>query len=256
MHDQRNGEPDAITTFKNLWLAEAVAPVVERVEGAPLLARREGIPDLSGVLGVYAGVDVQKSSLRLLVVGYGESEESWMLHYEDLHGDPAQDDVWAALDARLAATYAGHPVRCSSVDSRYLPGHVRAFCAARSARWVVAVVGKEGDRPIAAPARSGRFVVGVDEAKATLMSRLKLPPPGPGAIHFPAARWCDDRFFRELTAEAVVRRRVAGAVVERWEVQPGRENHVLDCAVYALHSARLRPPLPANLPPSRSSYAV
>lgn len=88
------------------------------------------------------------------------------------------------------------------------------------------------------------YIVGVDAAKALLMSRLKLGTgdegdyePGPGYIHFPVADWADDEMFAQLTAEKLKTTWSRGRPVTRW-VKTRARNEMLDCAV--LNIAALR----------------
>jgi len=57
----------------------------------------------------------------------------------------------------------------------------------------------------------------------------------PGFCHFPEY---GEEYFRQLTAEQLIRKATRrGFVKFVWEPIPGRENHVLDCRVYARAAA-------------------
>jgi len=102
--------------------------------------------------------------------------------------------------------------------------------------------------------------VGVDIAKGELYGWLKLEPPladapyPPGFCHFPQY---EEEFFKQLTAEHLVSR-VDGKnfIHYEWQKIQGRENHWLDCRVYARAAAslkgldRMRGAAPAQVPAS------
>lgn len=250
---EKRGDRDAVNTFRNLWLGEPVPAQVEKVETAPLLARREPFEAAApgGVAVLTAGCDVQADRLELLVVGWSATgEESWLLARSVLYGSPETAGPWDQLDVELAKTYRTPDgedltVRMCAVDSGYLPTTVYRYVAPRQPRGLRATIGRAGSYPlISSPsaARSDRpaalFRIGVDECKALWLSRLKLDAGAPDSVHLPAAPWCDEGFTKSLCSEALETRRVRGQDVRRWVVIH-RRNEVLDCAVYALAMRRL-----------------
>ncbi|KKK77492.1 hypothetical protein LCGC14_2853100, partial [marine sediment metagenome] len=94
--------------------------------------------------------------------------------------------------------------------------------------------------------------VGVSIAKSELYGWLRLEQPVDGE-EYPSG-WCafpeyDLEFFRQLTAEHLVTiKKRSGFVSLEWQPIPNRENHWLDCRVYARAAAavlgldRARPP--------------
>jgi phage terminase large subunit GpA-like protein len=98
--------------------------------------------------------------------------------------------------------------------------------------------------------------IGVDIAKGELYGWLGLRRDAAGEApagycHFPAH---GDEFFQQITAENLVtiRGRKGGRVKMEWQVQPNRENHYLDCRIYAraavalLGIDRMQPPAAAT----------
>ena len=177
----------------------------------------EGLPE--GVAVLTAGVDVQGDRLEVQVVGWGRDEESWVVDYRVIWGDPSGPRVWADLDIAPQATYVHAkavpdlPIRAVTIDTG--GHHTKAsyeFCRTRLARRVWAIKGRGGTGAPVWPRRPSRtnkgkiplFIVGVDAVKDTLLARLKLTEPGPGAVHFP--RRLDAEYFRQLTSERVVTR--------------------------------------------------
>jgi phage terminase large subunit GpA-like protein len=88
-------------------------------------------------------------------------------------------------------------------------------------------------------------VIGVDEAKAVIYSRLQLPIGKPASCHFPDDR--DGEYFEQLTAEKKVIRYVKGRPIMEW-VKMRERNEALDCRVYAFAAYLL---IKARLPKRR-----
>jgi phage terminase large subunit GpA-like protein len=254
-----------------------------RVESHVLLKRREPyravVPE--GVLYLTMGVDTQDDRLEARVWGWGLGEECWLIDVRTLPGDPAKPEVWAMLDGLLEATWAharGHQPRiaATAIDSGgHRTDHVYDYVRRWQHRHVRATIGRDGPRAIwtrGHQPRSGEgrrqvplFVVGVDNAKALIVSRLRLEAPGPGYVHFPADHPAvDDGEIDQLTAEELAtvydKRKRPRSV---WRLRrAGARNEALDCYVLALWALRdLRPdlaaaaralagPAPAPAPPS------
>ena len=90
-------------------------------------------------------------------------------------------------------------------------------------------------------------MIGVDTGKDVIYSRLRIPKPGPGYIHFPIGGAFDAEYFAQLTSEAVQTRFKEGRPYRVWVLPDGRRNEALDTAVYALaarHATRIRLDLP------------
>lgn len=217
------------------------------------------VPDPALVVTI--GVDTQDDRLCALVLAWGQHKECWAISYVVLLGDTSDlsspVSPWVRLDtfigrAWLKADGTALVPQCIAIDSG---GHrtqeTYSFAAARFARGVIAVHGVAGSKPIAGkPTQNARRAplvpVGVEQAKATLFSRLMLPPRGPGGVHFPDdGRGFDAAFFLELTAERRTVKR--GKVV--WE-KVRRRNEALDAFVYATAALELLfGPNPALLTP-------
>jgi phage terminase large subunit GpA-like protein len=249
------GERDLLQVFVNTRLAETFEEKGERVNGDTLYDRREEyqaeVPMGAALLVV--SVDVQGDRLEVAVKGYGEQEESWLIHLERLLGDPgdaaAPDNVWARLDALLEREWiheSGVLLRATVTVIDY-GGHysdnVARFVRAHAGRQVYAIRGaKEQGKPLwpTKPARVGKhrvkvYEVGPDTAKDLILgSRLRKPLPGPGYMHFPVAPWCDAEYFAQLTSEQkIARRDPQGGWSRRW-VPTRDRNEALDLEVYAL----------------------
>ncbi len=72
----------------------------------------------------------------------------------------------------------------------------------------------------------------------SIYRRLKIGTPGAGYLHF-SREFCDEEYFRQLTAEQLKRKQVRGYSIRYWEKAPGVRNEALDLEVYA-YAAFLR----------------
>jgi phage terminase large subunit GpA-like protein len=255
-----------LQVWENTTLGLPTEPQQESVEGSSLLRRGENygpqsIPNAVQLLT--AGVDVQADRLEVQIVGWGAYEESWVIRYEVLAGDPTQGHVWDLLDRVLAERYhtdAGRElrVRVTCVDSGGHHQHeVLVYCQQRRRRNVFPIKGIAGPRPIW-PARVSRtktnqhvWTTGVDSAKDTVYSRLRLSEPGQGYIHFPAGAPFDQEYFAQLTSEVVKTRYTHGRPFRVWELPRGKRNESLDTFGYALagrHATRIPVLLPQRQP--------
>lgn len=234
-------------TFVNLILGEPSREDGESIKDADILMRREAygaeVPHGVGVL--VAAVDVQGNRLEVKVVGYGAGEESWLIAYQQILGDPAKEAPWFEVDQFLLQKFqheSGRMMRieCVTVDSG---GHhteqVYRFCKAREGRRVWAIRGgSETGKPVVSrPSDHNRykvrlFTLCVDTAKELIYSRLALNAPGPGYMHLP--EWADEDYVAMLTAEKAIRKYVPRKGSMRVWVKIRERNEALDLEVYCL----------------------
>jgi phage terminase large subunit GpA-like protein len=266
-------DPQLLQVWSNTVLGEPTEPLQETIEGSSLSRRGEvygaqSIPNQ--VLLLVAGVDVQADRLEVQVVGFGAHEESWIVRYEVLPGDPSQTSVWKLLDNVLTEPYCTDTgrelrIRATAIDTGGHHQHqVLLYCQQRRHRNCLPIKGASGPRPIW-PARVSRtktnqriWVVGVDAGKDAIYGRLRITEPGPGYVHFPIGIPFDAEYFAQLTSEVVRTRYNEGRPYRVWVLPPGIRNEVLDVSVYCLaarHATRIRldlarrqepPPSPAE----------
>ena len=250
-HGRVKKDPPRLQVWVNTKLGESWEDQAGDVVPAdPLMERREEWGDTlpEGVAVITAGIDIQGDRIELQVVGWGRDEESWVVDYRIIWGDPSGPRVWADLDAALQATYPHAravpdlPIRAACIDTG--GHHTKAayeFCRTRLARRIWAIKGRGGKGVSVWPRRPTRsnkgriplFIVGVDAVKDALFARLKLTEPGPGFVHFSRDR--DAEYFRQLTAERVVTRFQKGRPIRSWQPrQSGARNEALDTFVYAM----------------------
>ena len=80
-------------------------------------------------------------------------------------------------------------------------------------------------------------MIGVNDAKDTLMHRLHIENPGPGYVHFPKDRELD--WFEQLTNEIVKKKFFKGRLIREWTPRKdGVRTEALDCRVYAYAALR------------------
>lgn len=272
---------EKLKTFVNTTLGEVWQEQGEAPDWEVLHRRREtyqlGVVP-AGVEVLTAGVDVQADRLVYEVVGWGSNKESWSIEAGVLPGTTSTVDapVWRDLEAMLNRTWpsadgaVGWPLRMLAIDSgwntnvvyswarKYPRNRVMATKGVATQQMLVGVptkvdVTERGKRV----ARGYRvWPVGVNVAKSELYGWLRLEPapdaPLPqGWCHFPQY---DGPYFKELTAEHLVMvKDRKGFSHYEWQLQPGRENHFLDCRILArvaasvagLDRARARPAPPA-----------
>jgi phage terminase large subunit GpA-like protein len=218
----------------------------------------------AGALFLTAGVDVQKDRLVYEVVGWGRGKTSWSIDYGILPGDTADLDQgpWPQLDALLARSFPHDggvelAIRMLAVDSGYNTQQAYAWARRHPMNRVIAVKGQAMGGALIGPptpvdvSDRGRklkrsykvwpVVGGIAKSELYGWLRLELPvdggPAPAGFAHFPEY---DESYFRELTAEQLVTRKTArGFLRLEWELIPGRQNHALDCRVYARAAAAI-----------------
>ena len=259
---QKEGDPAPMHTWENTSKGEPIQPAAgDGAEPHLLVARREsygeGIDVPTGACLLTMGVDVQDDRLEALVMAWGPGEESWIVNRVLLDGDTSEPGVWQNLDELYEQSYrheGGQLLKAYAmcVDSG---GHrtttVYEFAWKNAARRVFAIIGRAGVRPIVSQPslkqwddtkRKVRlYTIGVDAAKALLVSRFKNEVRGRGYFHIPLADWADEELAEQLTSERLVTRYSKGFPIREWQKIRAR-NEAFDCAVYALGALRLLHP--------------
>jgi phage terminase large subunit GpA-like protein len=258
---QAKGDLEPMQVFYNTRLAKVWDSAQEQTKADELRqrARLEGftLGSLSAaVLMITGSVDVQANRLEFMAMGWGVGMERWVVDYQVVSGDPADERTWAALDELLKAKYR-HPcgvglgILAVAVDSG---GHhtdeVYQFCRVRRWRNVFAIKGaSKPGKPVIAQRpsmvdvtwkgqteRNGAelWFVGTDTAKDWIYNRYSFPT-GPGALHF--ANDLPDDFFDQCVAERKVARYIRGHKRIEWVKGKAERNEALDLMVYCLAMA-------------------
>lgn len=240
-------DPFRLKTWVNTVLGETWEERGDSVNAGDLSSRRERfaaeVPTGVGVL--VAAVDVQGDRLEAVVKGYGAGEESWLIAFTQLHGDPARAEVWQELDQFLSQEFEHESGQKLRVETTVIDSggahteHVYRYTRARFSRRVFPVKGGSiAGRPLVErPSvhnqyRVPLFVLCVDTGKDVVLSRLRIGSPGPGYVHLP--EWTDEEYLAQLTAEKAIRKYVKGRGAVREWVKLRERNEALDLEVYAL----------------------
>ena len=237
--------PQLLKTWVNTSLGETWEEEGTTTNPEALYSRREDYTIPSEVKFLTIGVDVQGDRLEYEIVGWGSGRESWGVKYGILMGDPDHSEVWSELTQVLRKDYPNEddvPLNISAgcIDSG---GHhtqiVYNYCAKRPIQRFYAIKGMAGEgRPIVLPRDTIGYphkrkviMVGVDTAKATMMSSLHQTEVGEGYSHFPMDNGYDEEYFHQLTAEKLVTKFIKGFPKREWIKQRAR-NEACDCRAY------------------------
>ena len=207
----------------------------------------------SGVLLLTAAVDVQANRLEYEIVGWSYGEECWGIQKGTIRGDPTQLSTWRELDKILDRVYHfgnGTPIKIarSFIDSGYSTAAVYEYCRANMRRGRFAIKGKGGaGLPLlyryGNPKQTSILltILGVDDGKQEVMSRLGISEQGDQYFHFPrdddylGVRGYDSVYFKQLISEHKVVRKVGGVLYTCWEpISKDTRNEALDLRVYNL----------------------
>jgi len=254
--------PEALKTWVNTVLGETwEEDYASKIGADALLERCEAYePDVlpAGALALTAGVDVQDNRLAVSVWGWGRDEEGWLIHHQEIFGDPARAEVWKQLDEVVLREWS-HELNKKlrpdvvAIDSGgHMTNEVYQYARERGRQGVVAIKGssQRGKPPIGKASKvdvssSGKslkrgatvYPVGGDTIKTTLFGRLRHNEIGPGFLHFHNETGTE--YFEQLTAEKQALRFVKGFPVREWVKKPSARNEALDCLVYAYAALNL-----------------
>jgi phage terminase large subunit GpA-like protein len=264
----KKDDPEQRKTFFNTTLGLLYSEAGETADVTKLTGRREGwerdVPNGVGVLTM--GVDVQGDRLEVLVMGWGHKEESSLIHFERLYGDPESQDVWERCDAILNREWmheGGAPmlIRTCCVDSGHLADAVFRFVQPRQMRGVYATKGSDGLKvPMSRAQRGNRdktkmFSFNPTTFKDVLFPRLKIASRGPGYIRIgnEEKTGVSEEFLLQFGAEKRLVEWKNGGRKVRYIELPGRRNEAID--LYNNNLVALRS-LGATFIASLSHYAA
>lgn len=246
VREAEKGNTEPLKVWTNTTAAETWIEKGETVDQHELMKRREVYPAdpvPAGVAVISAGVDVQKDRLKVAIVGWGRDEESWLLTYKILIGDPRKREVWQELFDLLRLPF-NHPsgaqlyISSAFIDSGYATKSVYQFVRPFQSYGFFCSKGMAGEArpPLNNPKTPNQqgcllWIIGVDHFKALVYRRLTFDEPGPGYIHFPTR--APEAFFKGLTIEEQRTKYSRGQYVKYWHKPKGAINDPLDCMVYA-----------------------
>lgn len=264
------GDDTKMRAFRNNTEGKTYAYTTDLPEVTALRDRAEPYSELTvpwGGLVLTAGVDVQHDRLAVVITAWGRSEESWLVHWGEIHGQTmvAENGAWEDLDALLSGGLmheSGAQIRISAVSIDSSDGQtsdaVYAFVRRRKMRGYMAIKGasNDNDREIFSTPKmsidvNGKrksakyglrpYIVGTQRAKDLLLGhdagagRIRLQGSGPGRMHWYSEVRPD--YYEQMTSEVKApHRTIRNKKV--WQKKAGVRNEALDCTVYALHAAR------------------
>ena len=250
-------DPARLKTFINDRLAEPWEDAAMRAVKHNAIADRAEPYALrtapAGVCTITAGVDTQDNRLAVQIVGWGHGMAFWVLDYVELMGDPADQDVWAALTELLNTPIqhtSGALMRCEAY-AHDMGGHrteaVKHYVRQRLVRRPMAIFGAVANNaPVLGKGKMadvdwrGRldkrgvqtYQVGTVAAKHWLYGRLSTDAdkaPEQRLAHF--SDQLDPSFFAGLVSETF------NPAKNRFEKRRGARNEPLDTWVYAYAAA-------------------
>jgi phage terminase large subunit GpA-like protein len=259
---------EKVTTERlQVWVNTCLGETFEERGQAPdwkaLYDRREAyrtnaIP--AGVILLSAGVDIQHDGIHIEIVGWSENKESYSIDYRVLTGNTTTEEPWKKLDQVLDSRWKLNKnmdigISMTAIDSGYLTNSVYGYVKGKPSSKVIAIKGIPSNffiigvpSHVQVNIRGKRiqkgmrvFPVGVNLLKNELLSWLNLEKPldgepyPSGFCHFP--KDYTDEYFKQLTAESLMTKIVKGYAKTTWHKM--RENHALDCRVYARAAASL-----------------
>lgn len=253
-------------------------PFAEECEVKPepfaIMQKREDYEPMKelpeGVLLLTAGADINKGFIAIEILGHGVNDQTWGIHYEEIHGPAIRSATWNKLEALLARRWR-HPrygdmvVRSACIDSKYQSNIAKKWCGARARRGITPIVGSTRlGVPILAAKRKDAetgipyWSLGTHEAKDLIYQRLELDQLEDGSfpqgyMHFHKAGNYDASYFEGLLVEDSTLKKADDGEYYRWFERPhgATRNEPLDCRVYAIAACMLLRPnwekLRANL---------
>lgn len=253
---RRTLNTETLRVFVNTVLGETYSETGKEVDFSTLESRKEQYPaDIpKDGLVLVCGADVQDDRIEAEVVAFGVEQESWSIEYVRFMGDTAYAFVWEQFDKFLQKQYKHESgvllnIAVTAVDSGYRAREVYNFCKTREVRRIFPIKGQDGwgrgliNRPLKRH-KDGVWLFNVfdDEVKTRVYSQLKTEKPGPTYCHFPDKPEYDSNYFRMLTSERLLRKRISGQYKLKWELPAGRRNEALDCRKYAIAALNILNP--------------
>lgn len=251
------GKPQLLQAFINNVLAETWEEEYSAKLDADGLAERAEFYDLltvpEGGLVITAGIDVQRNRVEIIQRAWGVGEESWLVNYAQIYGDPYGAEVWQQLlnvinmpfkhaSGATMYTYAA-AVDSGDGDTTH---EVYAFTRQHRNRHIIAIKGQSqsGKPALGKPTKQDInirhqvikkgaqvFPVGSDTIKSLIYGRLKRTETGAGTYHWPLGLPSD--YWKQLTAEKKARKTVNGFEKSFWIKESGARNEVIDMEVYS-----------------------
>ncbi|MFG6500160.1 phage terminase large subunit family protein [Sulfitobacter sp. 1A15106] len=235
--------------FVNTYLGEAYSSDDLQIDEEMIIKRMTGIslhPVPADCLLLTAGVDVQRDRFEVTVVGWSENQ-SYILDHRKIYGDTTGVQVWKDLHDFLQSEFQHElgnkiEIRATAIDSGYLTQTVYDFVDSNPHSGYFAVKGVAGQRLIWEQSKAKKkgfaklWLVGVDDAKTTLMERLKQGDrDAPAYIHISDMGPESEEWAKQLLAEYRAVSYTGGRPKLTWQRKsPSHRAEAMDCYCYAL----------------------
>ncbi len=270
-HDTEDMKVFVNTVLGETW--EDAAYLEDSVNEDTLETRSEvyGADIPEGVLILTAAIDVQDNRFEVEIRGWSRGYETWGIYKTEIYGDLIKDETWDRLEAYLNQTLKfedGSELNIAgfAIDTG---GHytnktykwikkmkekgkkcygVKGYAGKPDVpliykKTIVDITEERGNKKIVVD-RTLIYILGVDSGKEDITKRLQIEEAGEGYCHFPAGdgRGYDEEYFKGLTAEKQVTKKVNGIFKKVWVKKSGARNEPLDLFNYNYAAVELLRP--------------
>lgn len=242
------GDFTKMQSFTNTTLAETWNLNKDGSITADLIDSFIPIEDLSTIIGITAGVDIQDDRIEVMYMGHEHYGGMVVLDYSIFRGDMSQPDIYKemAQDVLAARFQCGNrelPVIAAAVDTQ---GHhttnVHKFLQAnRRANIFFGINGSANTFDIAdKPGHSKGnkdhifYTIGSNVHKQKIFTAIRNYDQERGAFRIAAGARLPEDFAKQLTAEKMEVKRVDGKDMITFTNANKARNEALDTAVYNL----------------------
>lgn len=248
-HDAQ-GDIEKIQAFTNntlarVWKLESAGSFTAELVGSIIPT-----DDLTDIIAITAGVDVQDNRLEVQYMGHDLRGNFTVLGYDIFTGDPGQDDVWITMGSDILSfeMECGHRllrVQAAAIDTQ---GHhtpkVHQFLndnrrgklffgingnGAASYEIADKISDYKGDG-----IRGGYYNIGTNPLKQKIMSAVRNHDGNQNAFRIWAGANLPRDYATQLAAEKMEVRRINGVEKVVFTNVKGKRNEALDTAVYGL----------------------
>lgn len=262
---KRFHDVEDMKVFVNTVLGETwdEAANVDSVDEETLETRMEvcsaDIPE--GVLLLTAAIDVQDNRFEVEIRGWARDYETWGIYKTEIYGKLITEEPWKQLEEYLNQPFyfedgtelniAGFAIDTGGHFTNETYKWIKKMKAAGKKvygvkgyagkpnipliykKTIVDIKEERGGKQIVVD-RTLIYIIGVDSGKEDITNRLQIEEAGKGYCHFLKGdgRGYDDEYFKGLTSEHKITKKVNGVVKKVWVKKSGARNEPLDLFNY------------------------
>lgn len=227
------------------------------------------IPD--GVLLLTAAIDVQDNRFEVEIRGWARNYETWGIYKTEIYGDLITDEPWDRLEeylnqplhfesgaelniAGFAVDTGGHFTNTTYKWTKKMKAKGKKCYGVKGyagkpdipllyKKTVVNIKEEKNGKEVVVD-RTMIHIIGVDSGKEDITNRLKIKKAGAGYCHFPAgdSRGYDGEYYKGLTSESKIPKKVKGVIKTVWVKKSGARNEPLDLFNYNYAAVELLRP--------------